>query len=137
MRFFLLYGCLILLILLSLSCSKKVFNPYDESFGCPEGFKGDCSSVQKAYEKSIAESEKFSPLVTVGKETVTTQRPVDTSAGIDRISDEAFIPQISDVKKYRVFIPGYIDNKNIFYGKRKIYYFIDKPKWVIGGAEAQ
>jgi hypothetical protein len=124
-----IFGCVCLFFFSS--CAKKIWNPYDESFGCPEGYYGDCSSVTQAYDKSIADSEKFSPLVTAGKGKEKISYPDHVSEGGTRkLNRGTHIPKVSNVKKYRVFIPGYIDDENnVYYGERMIYYLIDRPKW--------
>ncbi len=123
-----------LLLSVFTACSKKVFNPYQESFGCPDGFKGDCSSVQSAYDKSVAASETFSPLVTIGKEIDPSDH--QRGDGIKQIVGESQTPEISPAKTYRVFIPGYIDRNN-FYGERHIYFIDDRPEWVEGSSDKQ
>lgn len=137
----------ILFLAIPLSGCGSWFHPYHETYLCPDGFPGKCTSVEQAYEESFRpESENFSPLVKDKKKDCkdcgddeSTALPNEQYnyknelykelAGIIRNPET---PVLKPATQRRVLIPGYTDEgQSIYYGYRYVYFMDTEPQWML------
>lgn len=128
----------ILLILIITSSCAKIFNPYEESFGCPEGYHGSCDDVDTAHSKSIHSDEVWSPLVSSEEEPdrrtranlpVYNYRAAKMSENRSLI-EEPITPIMKPSKKMRLLVFGYADEETDFYSDRFIYFIAEPERWI-------
>ncbi len=147
---------LILLILSPAGCAG-VLNPYSSEFNCPKTYNGKCVSVSEAYRESLQvrehkEEEGNDPNTCEGKseECNTGQElagqgpsPEDNTAGENRYYEalykelgglikEPVTPLIAPPRAMRVLFLPYKGDRDELYMFRYIYFFVDRPRWVLG-----
>ncbi len=125
------------IILFANACA--LINPYDDEFLCGEGYPGDCSSVKQAYKKSLSnQDENFSPMVK-NKKSVP-QKPMENEEykykeelykELSGLIKKPVTPVLIPSKQLRVLIPGYVDENDIYYGHRFVYFTAREAKWAL------
>lgn len=150
MRKTLTCGALILFFA-SFLAGCSVFNPYSDEFQCPHVDKGECTSLQNAYERSI------SPAVDIDDEPHPDK--ADTPAGektaaagtkdqkeqgegarydyqtnlyskMSSLIQNPRSPMVAAPDVMRVLMMSYTGPGNDLYNYRFVYIFATEPKWV-------
>lgn len=137
-----------------------VFNPYEDTFSCPEREKGKCVSVEDAYEESLSGKDKGVGCdvtkitrrgrIAESKSTSKTQKDGNVASKPDEGSGTELTYQKQVFKKLsgllekpttplmvpptvmRVLFLPYKDEGNRLYMTRYVYCIVDEAQWVIG-----
>jgi len=145
MRKTLRYGILILCFAWTLT-GCAVFNPYNDEFQCPDVDKGECTSMQNAYKKSISPLERKDKCGDCVKDrkdkTVTKKETKETTEDIrynyqnnlynkmTALIQNPQSPMVAAPDVMRVLIMSYTGPENILYSYRYVYVFVTEPKWI-------
>ena len=136
----------------------QTLNPYDKASDCPDPFKGDCVSMQTAYQKSKSDPKNRehrridpnhdSPLIKDRpNDHPETNHPLTGDAIISMDMADAtykyelyqeiaglvkqpITPVRIPAKQMRVLILGY-DREDRFYSHRYVFFESDKPRWIL------
>jgi type IV conjugative transfer system lipoprotein TraV len=117
-----------------------VFNPYSDEFQCPNVDKGECISMQNAYEKSISSEQdntddeslqrddECTDCAETGKSTTDTQKETTKNAGYNyqkslynkmiSLIQNSRSPMVAAPDVMRVLIMAYTGPGNILYSYR-------------------
>ena len=138
--------CICLLVGLSTS-GCAVLNPYEENFGCPGGDFGKCQKVKQTYEDSFTNNkENFSPMVKNDKEggaSITLDPAYSDSfnqkydyqkqlyAEMKGIIGQSETPMLTPARQMRLLVLDYVDNENVLFGYRYIYFLAERERWIL------
>jgi conjugal transfer pilus assembly protein TraV len=137
-----LFNIFVVIMVFSLSSCASIFNPYEESFGCPDGFEGSCDDVESAYNKSRGEGESFSPMVVEDYRDEEpdlrnkSKHPVynlhrQKVREVKGLIEDPLTPMLIPSKKMRLLVLGYQDVTDDFYSHRFIYFIAEKERWAL------
>jgi len=126
----------LLVCLVIVTGCASVMNPYSSDFSCPETNKGKCVSVKKAYSESM-ETNPIEDEIDYDKdqETMSASEISYQDAMYQELAgllNEPVTPIVAPPKVMRVLLLPYRGDKNELYMYRYVYFFVDKPKWVLG-----
>jgi len=145
-------GVLILFVI-SFLAGCAVFNPYSDEFQCPHVDKGECTSMQNAYEKSISteaddiddeshleRADKCTNCVKDKKTAAGEKKEQKEDARYDyqkklynKISSlikNPRSPMVAAPNVMRVLMMSYTGPGNDLYSYRFVYIFVTEPKWI-------
>lgn len=153
-------GLILLLCVFIFACTGcTVFNPYEDTFACPEREKGKCVSVEDAYNESLQGVDETGSCQTKvtrrgriveGESTDKSQKDGDSGCKSDEGSnieltyqrqvfkklsgllEKPITPLMVPSKVMRVLFLPYKDEGNRLYMTRYIYCIVDEAQWVIG-----
>jgi len=129
-------------------CGGKIFNPYEDSFSCPEISDGKCISMPNAYEESINGPKKQPTGDKKGKNGNGEQATVTPDIFKDRTSTESQYKEMKFAKMkaligesptpivvppdvVRILILPYTGDENEMFSYRYLYFFATKPSWIM------
>jgi len=138
---------LILSSAIILAGCANTLNPYSSKFQCPHVYKGQCVSLQEAYQKSKTNTDgNPKKLATKKKQTKEKQQKVKSdelsykTSLYNRLSGLLKSPKTPIVippKVMRVLILPYKTANNDFEMSRYVYFFATKPGWSLAPAEGK
>lgn len=125
-----------------------VMNPYNSNFQCPETEKGKCVSVQTAYGETLKENTKGKDCKdcdTNRKEENALRRELEDIKPKSSASDyqtalyrklagllkEPVTPVVAPPQVMRVLFLSYTGENEELYMPRYVFFFVDKPKWIL------
>ncbi len=124
---FFLYGC------------GHIFNPYSSKFQCPETYKGACVSTKAAYRRSIEDRDK--PRQAKDQE-ASSKAPSpgevyreNLYTKMARLIEAPRAPMVAPPDVARVLILSYTGDDNVLFSYRYVYFFLDKPRWILSPVE--
>lgn len=131
-------------VVIALSACAGVMNPYKGDFQCPETVNGKCVSVNTAYEESIdAEKNKSKGVKSLQDELRESRSKLETltpgssdyrSALFSKLKGllkEPVTPVVAPPEVRRILILTYPGDGDELYMPRYVYYFADKPRWIL------
>jgi conjugal transfer pilus assembly protein TraV len=118
----------LLVVIFGLCGCRGLINPYKEEFQCPDTYKGDCVSLQHAYEKTE-------------RKAVTETRELDPALDFRRSQFEYYKSNIEQPqpitivppKAVRVLILPYRNDQGFMVGHRYNYLFVSEPQFLLPG----
>ena len=132
-------------ISLLLSGCSTVMNPYHSNFSCPNHYQGKCTSLDKAYNESIHNTDGAPRKLSKAQKQLN-RMSINTSGNAGSKTTSIYKQQLLDkigklVKQpktpivvppstMRVLILPYVNSQNELEMGRYVYFFTGKPKWI-------
>ena len=139
--------CLLLAAVFFTAGCASVFNPYDDTFQCPETDKGKCMSIPEAYDISLSgkEPDRVSLVKTNNLSAAKADRPSGHVVKYDYFDKKykemtALIadpdtPLVAPPDVKRILILSYTGKENTLFGYRFVYFFATEPEWIISSGK--
>ncbi len=139
-----------LVIFLNFSGCQSLFNPYDDSFQCPDVDEGGCMSIPNAYRQSL--SGKSNPEGTCSEcrnsleknesgllksEEAEKSRALYQKKKFEilhHLIDSDKPPIVVPPEVVRVLVMSYTGDEDEMFGYRYIYFFATDPAWLLSTA---
>ena len=136
----------VVLILFMCGC-HSVFNPYDDSFQCPEINEGTCTSIPDAYHQSVSGKtnidseckecmeqsleENFDPPVSPPMENQKSLYQEKKFEKLNSLIQSEAPPMVVPPEVVRILVLSYTGMENEMFGYRYIYFFATQPSWAL------
>ncbi len=130
-----------------LSGCQSVFNPYDDSFQCPEVHEGTCASIPNAYRQSLtgkslpdqecsecAENTDEDKLNEHGAAPSKDSKTLYQEKRFEKLHtliEADHPPIVVPPEVVRVLVMSYTGRENEMFGFRYIYFFATNPSWLL------
>lgn len=138
--------CLFMMFCL-LSACQSVFNPYDDSFQCPDMNEGTCTSIPNAYRQSIdgkplPDRECIECSENKDEEKLDESKSTPSKDSKNLYLEKRFEklhaligidhpPIVVPPEVVRILVMSYTGNENEMFGFRYIYFFATDPSWLL------
>jgi len=151
-----LTGLMIMTLGLLLLSGCSLLNPYSAKFDCPNVENGKCVSIPKAYEESVtggnylikdadlkSSSTPSTSSGAAGPEQdakAKAEKPVVNAEGnyqdalykrVGGLLENPQTPIVVAPQVVRVLILPYTGEGNMLYAQRHLFFFADKPRWIL------
>lgn len=127
------YLILVLFLSLALSGCAAWINPYASDFSCPKTGDGKCVSVSTAYEESLNKEPRSGSPGSAGKPgdgvSAYEQEMFRKLAGMIKEPNAPLVKPPTVMRGLVLYYPG---DENELYSHRYVYFFVDRPTFVLG-----